>query len=301
VALRGRGWPVRQPMASGPDSRHGIAGAAILTTKDGALRMRRPSSLTDDQMRLRAGVPVAVAAEIRSRLGIVGTEPLDAISRIIAALGHGRDGRTVIVVLIVVVGLSGSIAVIIARPAIITLRRDGAADHSTGHRAGNEAAATTMIAVTVGVTATIATTTAELCRRSAATAEPRTRRAATATAKPRPWRAAAATNPRTRRTAAVKPRPRRAAATHMRGTAATWAGSRGSRARLAIRNLSEACGWRQHWQNQRHCRSGTQNFKTDHCRLHTRDTAQPVRSADVPEPRTDCARYQAVRSELYAE
>src|SRR6266481_2275471 len=60
----------------------GIAGAAILTTKDGALRMRRPSSLTDDRMRLRAGVPVAVAAEIRSRLGIVGTEPLNAISRI---------------------------------------------------------------------------------------------------------------------------------------------------------------------------------------------------------------------------
>src|SRR5882757_860707 len=40
--------------------------AAILTTKDGALRMRRPSSLTDDQMRLRAGVPVAVGAEIGS-------------------------------------------------------------------------------------------------------------------------------------------------------------------------------------------------------------------------------------------
>src|SRR6266581_8252891 len=241
-------------------------------------------SLTDDQMRLRAGVPVAVAAEIRSRLGVVGTEPLDAISRIIAALGHGRDGRTVIVVLIVVVGLSGSIAIIIARTAIITLRRDGAADHSTGHRAGNEAAATTMIAVIAVAAATAEprarrTATAELCGRSAATAT---------------------TNPRTRRTATVKPRPRRAAATHMRvrGTAATCAGSRGSDARLAVRILGEACGWRYHWQNQCHCSNGTQNFKTDHCRLHTRDTAQPVPSADVPEPRTDCARYQAVRSEL---
>jgi len=193
VALRGRGWPVRQPMASGPDSRHGIAGAAILTTKDGALRMRRPLSLTDDQMRLRAGVPVAVAAEIRSRLGIVGTEPLDAISRIIAALGHGRDGRTVIVVLIVVVGLSGSIAVIIARPAIITLRRDGAADHSTGHRAGNEAAAATMTVVTaVAATISAATATADLRSRRTATAE-LCRRSATTTAKPRPRCAAAGT------------------------------------------------------------------------------------------------------------
>src|SRR6266576_3245234 len=92
-----------------------------------------------------------------------------------------------------------------------------------------------------------------------------------------------------------------AAATHMRSTAATCACSRGSGTRLAIRNLGDACGWRQHWQNQRHCSNGTQNFKTDHCRLHTRDTAQPIRSADVPKPRTDCARHQAVRLELYAE
>src|SRR5882762_5442812 len=152
--------------------------------------------MTDDQMRLRAGVPVAVAAEIRSRLGIVGTEPLDAISRIIAALGHGRYGRTVIVVLIVVVGLSGSTAIIIARLAIITLRSDGAADHSTGHRAGNEAAATTMT-----VLAAVAATTAKLCVRAATSAaESRARRAATAELCGRSA-ATATANPRTRRTA----------------------------------------------------------------------------------------------------
>ena len=215
--------------------------AAIITTKDGALRMRRPSSRTDDQMRLRAGVPVTVVAEIRSRLGIVGAEPLDAISRIIAALGHGRDGRTVIVVLIVVVGLSGSTAIIIARLAIITLRSDGAADHSTGHRAGNEAAATTMIVVIAVAAATAAeprarrTATAELCRRSAATAA----------AKPRPRRAAAGTKPRSRSAAADMDTATAAdVATHGGRTAATCAGSRGSDARLAIRNLGEACGWR---------------------------------------------------------
>src|SRR5712664_3618925 len=237
--------------------------------------MRRPSSLTDDQMWLRAGIPVAIVAQIRSGLRIVGTVPLDAIGDIITALGRGRDGSTVIIVLIVVVGRSGRIAIIIAGPAIITLRSDGAADYGTGHRAGNEAAAAT-----------------HLCGRTAATAA----------AKTRPRRAAAGTKPRSRSAAAdmdTRTALAEAAANDVLRSAATCADAS---ARLTpIGHLGEACGRRHHWQNQRHCRSGTQNFKTDHCRLHTRDTVQPVRSADVPEPRTDCARHEAVRSELYAE
>src|SRR5436190_23031929 len=69
-----------------------------------------------------------------------------------------------------------------------------------------------------------------------------------------------------------------AAATDMRSTTATRAHTAGCRATgcrgvpLAML-LGEACGRRNHWQNQRHGSGGTQNFKADHYRLHLRDTA----------------------------
>jgi hypothetical protein len=128
--------------------------------------------------------------------------------------------------------------------------------------------------VTAAVAATIATATTELCVRAAAAtaAEPRARRAAATSAKPRPRRAHAGTNPRTRR-----------ATTHTRDTAATCAWR--SDARLTCKRiLGEACGRRYHWQNQRHSRSGTQNFKTDHCRLHTRDKSNPFERQTFPNP-----------------
>src|ERR1019366_4882630 len=87
---------------------------------------------------LRAGVPITIIAQIRSRLRIVGTVGLHAISDGIVALRRDDHDSAVIVVLVIVVARR-----IIARPAIVTLRRDRAADQRTGDRAGNEAATTT--------------------------------------------------------------------------------------------------------------------------------------------------------------
>src|SRR4030081_3287021 len=76
----------------------GIAGGAALarqssTTKDGNDKgrrgeMRRPS-FKKSNMWLRAGVPVAVIAEIGSRLRIVGTVGLHAVGDRIVAAGRG--------------------------------------------------------------------------------------------------------------------------------------------------------------------------------------------------------------------
>src|SRR5207302_6935979 len=65
------------------------------------------------------------------------------------------------------------------------------------------------------------------------------------------------------------------AATDMRSTTATAtrAHTAGCRRVPPAMLLGEACGRRNHWQNQRHGSGGTQNFKADHYRLHLRDTA----------------------------
>src|SRR4051812_15685371 len=98
-------------------------------------------------MRLRAGVPLAIVAQIGSRRRVVRAILLCAISHIVAP-GGGRSRRNngiIIRVRVVVVAVVRPIAIAIARPVIA--RRERAPDHGTGNRAGEEpAAATAMIA-----------------------------------------------------------------------------------------------------------------------------------------------------------
>src|SRR5664280_2109110 len=127
-------------------------------------------------MRLRAGVPPAGKARIRSRLRIVGTIGLHAVGDGVVAAGRGHHDSVIIVILVVVITRR------IDRSAIaVALRRDRAADHSTGDRAGDEAAATAVTAMAAAISGMINATATELHGRSAA-----------ATAKFRGWRAAAA-------------------------------------------------------------------------------------------------------------
>src|SRR6202165_170958 len=101
--------------------------------------MRRPRIRNSQKTRLRAGMPHPVEAHISSGGRIVGTIGLHAVSDVVTADGSGsnRNGA-VIVVLVIIVARR-----VIARPAIIidvALRRDGAADPGTSHRAGEHAA-----------------------------------------------------------------------------------------------------------------------------------------------------------------
>src|SRR5216684_5751979 len=139
--------------------------------------MRRPR-LRKSQTRLRAGVPVAVNAQICSRRRIVGLVGLHAVSDVIAADGSRRDcDGAVIVVLVIVIARR-----IVTRPAIVAvaLRRDGAADHRTCNRAGDKAAAAA-IAAAVAAAITAATATDAITTAAAAAAKA-SRRSATATA-----------------------------------------------------------------------------------------------------------------------
>src|SRR5450759_878187 len=102
-------------------------------------------------------MPVAVIAEIGPRPRIVGAVGLHAVSHGVIADGRQRHGhRAVIVILVVVIARR-----VIARSAIVALRRDRAADQGAGHRAGDEAAATTVATITAGVAAAITADAAE--------------------------------------------------------------------------------------------------------------------------------------------
>jgi hypothetical protein len=89
-------------------------GATLATNEGGASAALRIHELL---MSLRAGVPVAVIAEIGSRLRIVGTVGLHAVGdRIVAAGRRGNRNRAVIIGLVVVIA-----GRVIARAAIIAL------------------------------------------------------------------------------------------------------------------------------------------------------------------------------------
>src|ERR1700731_3766304 len=119
--------------------------------------MRRPNS-RNLKTRLRAGVSIAVIAEISPRRRIVGTIGLHAIRHgIVAGGSRGHRNGAIIVVLVVVVARR-----IIARPAIVavTLRRERAANPRASTRAGDKVATTAVtIAATVAAAITAATAT----------------------------------------------------------------------------------------------------------------------------------------------
>src|SRR6266576_1363925 len=114
--------------------------------------MRRPSTYRY-RLRLRAGVPQAVKAEVGSRRRIVGLVGLHAVGNgIVANRGRGHRHHRGIVV---VVGIIVAVAVVIRR-AIIVARGERTADHGTGHRAGEEPATAVAITVAAVPAATIA-------------------------------------------------------------------------------------------------------------------------------------------------
>src|SRR3954468_14069903 len=116
-------------------------------------------------MSLRAGMPVAVIAEIGSRSRIVGTIGLHAVSHRIVAGGSSLHDRTVVIVLIVVVAGLTVIA--------IALRGDRAADQGAGHCARYEAAATAMMMTIVTAAAVAAAPIDTTAAGTAAAAKPR--------------------------------------------------------------------------------------------------------------------------------
>src|SRR5216683_2394762 len=111
------------------------------------------------------------------------------------------------------------------------------------------------------------------------------------------WRAAAHMN--TTASAHAHAQRTAAATAHMRGTAATHY----SRRVAAGRVLGEACGRHSHRQNQGYCSDGTQNFRTDHGRLHQGGYSPTVWTGRRSRARPDCARHgtETVQSELYAK
>lgn len=128
--------------------------------------------------RLRAGVPQAVRAEIRSRGPVVGAEALYAIRYIVAAGSRGNRHRAVVIILVVVIGRAA-----VAIPIRI-LRSDRAADHRTCDGTRNESAAAAIVAAAItaaaiGVSATAATAAIDGATSAAATGA---ESAATATA-----------------------------------------------------------------------------------------------------------------------
>src|ERR1700730_12265747 len=110
-------------------------------------------------MPLRAEMPVTVIAEIRSRLRIVGTVGLHAVSdRIIAARGRRHRNHAAVVIISVVFVARR----IIARSAVIAvaLRGQRAANRCTRDCAGNEAAVTVTAVAIISATTISATTAA---------------------------------------------------------------------------------------------------------------------------------------------
>src|SRR5882757_5853159 len=136
-------------------------------------------------MMLRAGMPVAVIAEIGARVRIVGTIALHAIADGIVASGRRSHRHRTIVIrsVIIVSGRVGRAAIIAGLATIIAARGNGAADHGTCDRAGNEAAATATAVVTPPAAAPVITaaTTAATAEARAATAAAVKARTATAT------------------------------------------------------------------------------------------------------------------------
>src|SRR4051812_27042211 len=169
--------------------------------------MRRP--LRSKRESLRAGMPVAVVAEIRSGVRIVGTVALHAVRNGIVADGsRGHFGRAVVIIPVVVItrGVAG-IAVIAAAAC-----GDRAADHGACHGARDEAA--TAAAAMAIVTATAAAMTIIPAATAAAAAELRAGTTCHARARTRAGHL--------RRCAATAPEP---AATHLRSSSAHAGGS----------------------------------------------------------------------------
>src|SRR5258708_37856610 len=104
-------------------------------------RMRRPGIGTF-QMRLRAGVPQPIVAQIGSRRGIVGTISLHAVGdRVITPRRRsGRNNGAIVGILVIIIARP-----VISRPAIIGIAvcRQRTADH----HAGDKAAVAVVIAV----------------------------------------------------------------------------------------------------------------------------------------------------------
>src|SRR5512140_1449710 len=135
--------------------------AAVITARGGA-PFAPPLASTGDG-RLRAGVPVAVIAEIGARPGIVGTVGLHAVGHRIVAAGRHRNRGVVVVVIS---------RRVVARAAIIAVRPrcDRATDDCTGDRAGDEAAAVPAAATAVPATAATVPATAAAVPTTTATA-----------------------------------------------------------------------------------------------------------------------------------
>ena len=86
-------------------------------------------------------MPEAVIAEIGSRPRIVRTKTLPAIANVITTRHGFHRYRAVVDIALVIVS-----RVVVTRTAVVTVvRRKGAADHGTGHRAGEEASAAVMV------------------------------------------------------------------------------------------------------------------------------------------------------------
>src|SRR3954469_25466274 len=125
---------------------------------------------------LRTRVPVAVIAEVGARIRVVGTIALHAVADgVIANGGRGRRHRAVVIRSVIVVSGRIGRAAIVAAATIVAARSNRAADHSTGDRAGNEAAAATAMPIVTAaasaaavITAATTTTTAKARTGSAA-------------------------------------------------------------------------------------------------------------------------------------
>src|SRR5580693_7044019 len=116
-----------------------------------------PSDSKRYQLRLRAGVPQAVIAEIGAGGRIVGTIALRAVAGVAADRAGNNRNRTVIGVAVVVVGVVVARPVIIVRSAVVGVGvgSEHAADHGTCDRARKEAAST-MVKVATAVPGTAA-------------------------------------------------------------------------------------------------------------------------------------------------
>src|SRR5258708_3917855 len=254
--------------------------------------MRRPGIGTF-QMRLRAGVPQPIVAQIGSRRGIVGTISLHAVGdRVITPRRRsGRNNGAIVGVLVIIIARP-----VISRPAVIGIAvcRQRTADHRTGHHAGDEAAVAVVVVIAVMEAAISAAIRAAIILRDrrrayAGSAVARTRAGNLPDGSAYATRAKAGTG-------SVKLRGWCAYATRVEGSISATE-SRGRRPAAAHRDgptsviLGEACRRRGHWQNHGHDGSGTQDSWIDHCRLHLRDGIQPSERADVPALRLQlCAR-----------
>src|ERR1700732_144160 len=125
-------------------------------------RQMRRASHPGAELRLRAGMPHSVKAEIGSRRRIVGAVALRAVGRgVLASRNRDNGNRAIVDILVVVIGrliVIGRTA--INRTAIIgvgIVRRARAADHSAcGNRAGPPASVMVTMAIAVPGTATTA-------------------------------------------------------------------------------------------------------------------------------------------------